>query len=343
MKRFSPALTFAQIAAVIQAKQYPDSSILLDSVTEPDAAQSSSIVFLEQEKFLPAVLASRAGLVICTSDFADALCSRNVIVVPRPYFAILQLLTYWQSLEAASMPKGIDPTAVIGEDCTIAEDVYIGPHCVIRSGCKLDRACRLESGVSLGANVSLGKGCILHANVVVYDECILHDRVILHSNVVIGADGFGYILYENRQQKIPQIGNVIIHNDVEIGAGSTIDRATFGSTVIGEGTKIDNLVQIGHNCVIGKHSILCAQVGLAGSTTIGDYVYLAGQVGVAGHLTIGSRAMIGAQSGVVNDIEADAKYFGSPAREAGLTKRIMAVEKHLPDIYRSYLKSLKQT
>ncbi|MDZ4122092.1 MAG: UDP-3-O-(3-hydroxymyristoyl)glucosamine N-acyltransferase [Candidatus Cloacimonadaceae bacterium] len=165
----------------------------------------------------------------------------------------------------------------------------------------------------------------------------------MHSGVVIGSDGFGYILMQGRQQKIPQIGNVVIHNDVEIGAGTTIDRATFGSTVIGEGTKIDNMVQIGHNCTIGKHSIICAQVGLAGSTNVGDYVYLAGQVGVAGHLTIHDRAMVGAQSGVANDIEAGAKYFGYPARNADLTKRIMAVERYLPDMYRAYKNLTKQT
>jgi UDP-3-O-[3-hydroxymyristoyl] glucosamine N-acyltransferase len=171
---------------------------------------------------------------------------------------------------------------------------------------------------------------------------VIGRKCIIHSGVVIGADGFGFLLMDGIQVKIPQVGNVVIHDDVEIGANSCIDRATLGSTVIGKGTKIDNLVQIGHNCVVGEHSILCAQVGLAGSTIVGDYVYLAGQVGAAGHITIGSRAMVGAQSGIAASIPAGAKYFGTPAIDANTMKRSIVAQKHLPEMYRSWQKQCKE-
>jgi len=170
--------------------------------------------------------------------------------------------------------------------------------------------------------------------VTIYEDCKIGNNVIIHAGAVIGSDGFGYLLHEGKQEKIPQVGNVVLEDEVEIGANTTIDRATLGSTIIGKGTKIDNLVQIGHNCTIGKHNILCAQVGLAGSTEIGNYVYLAGQVGVAGHLIINDKAMIGAQSGVASDIPESAKYFGSPAVDAGLKKRMLASEKRLPELVR---------
>ncbi len=182
---------------------------------------------------------------------------------------------------------------------------------------------------------------MLYPRVSIYEDSVIGKNCIIHSGVVIGADGFGFVQMNGIQQKIPQVGNVIIGDGVEIGANSCIDRATLGSTKIGNGTKIDDLVMIGHNCSIGEHSILCSQVGLAGSTRVGDYVYLAGQVGVAGHLTIGSRAMIGAQSGVVNNVPEDARYFGSPAIDAKLTMRIVATQKHLPDMYRAFMKAKK--
>jgi UDP-3-O-[3-hydroxymyristoyl] glucosamine N-acyltransferase len=193
----------------------------------------------------------------------------------------------------------------------------------------------------VAANVAIGSGTHLFPRVTIYESCQIGKNSIIHSGVVIGADGFGYQVFGGKQQKIPQVGNVIIGDEVEIGPNTTIDRATLGSTVIGNGTKIDNLVQIGHNCEIGQHSNLCAQVGLAGSTIVGDFVYLAGQVGAAGHIKIGSQAMVGAQSGVASDVPEKARYFGSPATDANQAKRLIVAQKHLPDMLRAYQKSLK--
>ncbi len=343
MKRFKGTLTAAQIAHVLKAELIGASDILLDSVTEPTNATNRSIIFLEQEKLLEIVRNAEPGLVITTADFAGQLPGKNLIITEKPYYSVLMLVSYWLGLQDSERKYQIHESCNLGIDCEIGENVAIGANVRIGDNCKIGKGCIIEDNTVIGDNCVLGESCHLFPRVTIYEECQLGDRVILHAGVVIGADGFGYIFQDGRQQKIPQIGNVIIANDVEIGANSSVDRATFGSTIVGEGTKIDNLVQIGHNCIIGKHSIICAQVGLAGSTKVGDYVYLAGQVGVAGHLTIGDRAMVGAQSGVTSDIEPGAKYFGSPAREVGLTKRIMAAEKYLPDIYRHYLKSLKQT
>ncbi len=343
MKRFKQKITGSQIAQFIAARKLGNCDIELDSVTEPSLADASSIIFLEQEKLLEIVQQAEAGLIITTEQFVPHLEDRNLLVVEKPYQSVLMLVSYWLKQQEGDRTVGIHASSILGQNCVIGKNVSIGAHTVIKDNCIIGDNTIIEDNCHIGADCRIGTNCRLFPGVTVYEESVLEDRVVLHSGVVIGADGFGYILMDGIQQKIPQIGNVMIHSDVEIGANSSVDRATFGSTIIGEGTKIDNLVQIGHNCIIGKHSILCAQVGLAGSTRIGDYVYLAGQVGVAGHLSIGDRAMVGAQSGVTNNIEPGAKYFGSPAREVGITKRIMAAEKYLPEMYRHYLKSIKET
>jgi len=252
------------------------------------------------------------------------------------------IIAHWQKAEQQNLAYHIHSSAVIAADVRYEGEVEIGSDVKIGQGCTLGKGVIIGSGCKIGDNVIIGAGTILYPNVSIYEDCLIGKNCILHSGVVIGSDGFGFMLMQGIQQKIPQVGNVVIGDNVEIGANSCIDRATLGSTRIGDGTKLDNLVQIGHNCQIGKHCILCSQVGLAGSTTLGDYVYLAGQVGVAGHCKIGDRAMVGAQSGVSGDIPADGRYFGYPAMDANLTKRIMAAQKHLPEIYRGYLRQEKK-
>ncbi len=341
MKKLSPSLGVAQFSMLPHVKYQGDPDLRIDSVTTPEDAEPGSVVFLEQEKLLEATKSSQASLIITTEEYAAQLEGRNLLITSKPYITMMTLLSYWLAM-APKKSAGIHPSAVIDSSATIPETVSIdagvriGANVVIGSGCRIDANCVIAD------NVSIGEGCILYPGVSVYADCQIGKEVIIHSGAVIGADGFGFALLDGVQRKIPQIGNVIIGDYVEIGANSCIDRATLGSTVIGEGTKLDNLVQIGHNCVIGRQCILCAAVGLAGSTVVGDYVYLAGQVGAAGHLTIGDRAMIGAQAGITNHIPAESKYFGSPATEANQMKRIMAAQKHLPDIYRFYLKNKQE-
>lgn len=341
MKRFSQSLDYEAIIKIIPALWQGDKNIELDSVCEPHEADGKSIIFCEQERLLEAAQASSAGLIITNSAFQDRLKGRALLIVDKPYFSFMVLVDHWLKLEATEHEYQIHPSAIIDPSVRFDGEVSIGAFVHIGANTILGNGVRIAEGCSVAENVVIASGTRLFPRVTIYESCKIGKNCILHSGVVIGADGFGYQVFQDRQQKIPQVGNVIIGDEVEIGANSTIDRATLGSTVIGSGTKIDNLVQIGHNCVIGQHSILCAQVGLAGSTTVGDFVYLAGQVGAAGHITIGSGALVGAQSGIAADVPEKARYFGTPATDAMQAKRLIVAQKHLPDMLKAYQKTLK--
>jgi UDP-3-O-[3-hydroxymyristoyl] glucosamine N-acyltransferase len=207
----------------------------------------------------------------------------------------------------------IDTTAHVHPTARLGPGVTLGPFVVVGEGSEVGANSVLLAGACVGRFCKLGEGVVLHPHAVLYDECVLGDRVTVHANAVIGADGFGYRQQNGRHVKVPQLGWVEIEDDVEIGACSTVDRGTFGATRIGAGTKIDNLVMIGHNCQVGRHNVFCSQVGIAGSVTTGDYVVMAGQVGVADHLSIGARTMLLAKAGVSNDVPADSKMLGTPA------------------------------
>ncbi len=343
MKRFATAIKAVQAQSIVGGKLIGNQDINLSKVSEACEADCQTIVFLEQEKLLEVVRSSAAGLIITTEEYATLLPGKNLLVVEKPYFALMVLITYWQKLESMNRSFTIHPSAVVASDIRYEGEVSIAPNVVIAEGCVLGKGVVIGEGCIIGKNVTIGAGTMLYSRVTIYDDCIIGKNCILHSGSVIGADGFGFMLMEGFQQKIPQVGNVEIGDYVEIGANSCIDRATLGTTKIGKGTKIDNLVQIGHNCIIGEHSIICALVGLAGSTIVGNYVYLAGQVGAAGHIKIGDRAMVGAQSGLTCNVPEDARYFGSPAMDAGEMKRIMVSQKYLPEMSRAFQKAKKNT
>src|SRR3989442_13749199 len=235
--------------------------------------------------------------------------------------------------EARSAP-GISPQAVLGEGTRLGRDVSIGPFVVLGRGCIVGGRAALLPGVVLGDEVRVGEDSVLHPGVVVYSRSVLGARVIVHASSVVGSDGFGYAEAGGAGAKIPQVGNVVIEDDVEIGACTTIDRATFGSTVVGRGTKIDNLVQIAHNVTIGEDSILVAQSGIAGSTRLGRGVILAGQSGAAGHLSIGDRSVVGAKSAVLQDVPPGAFVVGHPPADHRRWKRSQAALRRLPDLLR---------
>lgn len=344
MKIFKQSLTPEAIQAIIGGELVQKSQVSLNNIADAIEAQEHSVIFIDNDKFLPMVIESNAGLILASTKYQNDLNNHkaNILFSENAYQSILILMQYWLKTEEAGFVYSIHPTAVIGENVTLPEHIAIGPYVVISDGVVIGDYTRIDAFCSIGSDTTIGRHCRFYPNVTIYADTVINNNVVIHSGSVIGADGFGYLLFEGMQHKIPQIGQVIIHDNVEIGAGTTIDKGTIGTTVIGEGTKIDNLVQIGHNCQIGRHSILCAQVGLAGSTKIGDYVFLAGQVGMAGHISIGDGVMVGAQSGVVSDIEAGKKYFGSPAREAMLAKKIMAVENSLPEMYKFYQKLKKE-
>ncbi|MBX9580144.1 MAG: UDP-3-O-(3-hydroxymyristoyl)glucosamine N-acyltransferase, partial [Gemmataceae bacterium] len=239
-------------------------------------------------------------------------------------------------------PAGlVDPTAHVHPTARLGPGVSVGPFAVVGEGSEVGPGGVLHAGVVVGRGCRLGADVVLHPRVVLYDDTVLGDRVVVHANAVLGADGFGYRFQDGRHEKVPQLGWVEVEAEVEIGAGSTIDRGTFGPTRIGTGTKIDNLVMIGHNCQIGRHNVLAAQVGVAGSTTTGDYVVMGGQVGVADHVQIGDRAVLAAKTGVIGHVPADARLRGFPARPDGLQKRIWVVQEHLPEM-RKDLKRVKE-
>lgn len=343
MKKFRLVLGIDDIRAVTGGEYRGSEHLAADNVCEALEANPQSVVFCERDKYLPAVRACSAGLVICTGDLAKALPERNMLVHPHPYQALLRLVSWWLERDSDRPVPGIHPSAVVDPSAQIGANVCIGAQTVIGKNCRIGDNCRIGEQCHLGADCSLGADSLLYPRVVIYPECQLGAGAIVHSGVVIGADGFGFLLLDGEQRKIPQVGNVTVGDHVEIGANSCIDRGTLGPTIVGDGTKIDNMVQIGHNCRIGKHCILCAQVGLAGSTVLEDYVYMGGQSGAAGHLTIGTRSMIGGQAGVTADAEPDSRLWGTPARDITALKRVIASQKHLPEMYHYYLQMKKNT
>jgi UDP-3-O-[3-hydroxymyristoyl] glucosamine N-acyltransferase len=228
----------------------------------------------------------------------------------------------------------VHPTAVIAPDARLAEDVIIRPYVVIESGVEVGQGTYLGVGVCLGEGAKIGSHCVLYPRVSVYPGARIGDRVILHSGVVIGADGFGYVFAEDHYEKFPQRGGVVIEDDVEIGSNSTVDRGSLGVTVIGQGSKIDNLVQIAHNVRVGRHCVIAAQTGISGSAEIGDYVVMGGQVGVADHVRIEERAMIGGQAGIFRAIRKGTRVWGTPARPLDEFKKMYAQLAKLPSFAR---------
>ncbi len=225
---------------------------------------------------------------------------------------------------------GIHPPAVIAASAQVDPSAHVGAYCVIGDGAVIGAGSVLHPRVTLGAEAEVGSECVLFPGVTIYHRCQIGHRVRLHAGAVVGSDGFGYVLDQGEHRKVPQVGNVIIHDDVELGANVTVDRGTLGPTVIGRGTKIDNLVQIGHNVQLGERCIVVAQVGIAGSTKIGSDTQIGGQVGIAGHLKIGDHVQIAAQSGVMHDIPSDEKWFGSPAQPDRKAKRVLLAIQQLP-------------
>lgn len=299
------------------------------------AAGPGDLTFLGNPKYKAAVAASKASVVLLPPDFAgEPGPDQLYLFVAHPSVALARLCA---RIEQKLWPKpapGVDPSAVVAPSATVAPTAHVGPLCVVGEGAAIGAGTVLQASVVVGRNAAVGADCWLMPQVAVGADCVVGDRVRLHSGVVLGSDGFGYEFVDGRHEKVPQIGIVVVEDDVEIGANSTVDRARFGRTVIGEGTKVDNLVQIGHNCTIGRHCILCAQVGISGSTTLEDYVVLGGQAGVGGHITLGKGTKAGGQSGIASDTAPGSYLNGTPAIPYQLERRIAILQQKLPDLFR---------
>jgi UDP-3-O-[3-hydroxymyristoyl] glucosamine N-acyltransferase len=323
-------LTARDIARLVGGELSGDPNQLLSGLAGLREATPGDVSFLASPKYQAAVKASRAGALIVARDLVVDF-DGAIIRVDNPSEAFADLVRQ-VAAPPVIFPPGVHPTAVVAASARLGKDVSIQPHAVIEDRAVIGQRTVIGAGTYIGHESRIGADCRFYANVSLRERTVVGDRVILHSGVVLGADGFGYEAVNGIHKKIPQVGNVEIGDDVEIGANSAVDRGRFGRTRIGQGTKIDNLVQIGHNCVVGEHCIICGLVGIAGSTIIGNHVTLAGQVGVAGHLTIGDKSIIMAQAGVTKDVPAGSVMLGAPAVPHKEFKRMNAVIQRLPEI-----------
>jgi UDP-3-O-[3-hydroxymyristoyl] glucosamine N-acyltransferase len=295
-------------------------------------AEAGDITFLGNPRYAPALKKTRASAVLVDEQFQGIPPSLAVIRVPNPTLKF-SLIVQRYGPTARPAPRGIHPTAIISPSAQLdPAKVSIGPCVVIEDDAVVGDGATIAAGAYIGHSVKLGSDCVIYANVVIKERTLIGNRVIIHANAAIGTDGFGYEMQNGRNTKIDQVGIVQIDDDVEIGSCTAIDRARFGRTWIGEGTKIDNLVQIGHNCIIGKHCILCGQVGISGSTRLGDFVVMAGQVGVAGHLNIGSKTTFLAKSGLTKDYPEPGAYTGYPAKPLLEGRRMLTYPARVPEL-----------
>lgn len=313
-----------------------DENLDISTLSPINGIIENSIVCIDNNKYIEQAFNSRANAIIMREDAAEIVANfknKTVIICKNPKEAFIKLL-YFMFEDKKYNLGTIKKTAIIEENSNIDKEVYIDDYVRIGKNCVIKKGAVIESGVFLGDNVIIGENSIIHSNVSIHDKCVVKDRVIIGSSTVIGNDGFGFFEVNGRQMKIPQRGNVIIENDVEIGANVCIDRATLGSTIIREGVKIDNLVQIAHNCDIGEHSIIVSQVGIAGSSKIGRHCVLAGQVGLSDHVVLGDKVILGGQSGVMSrvKVESNSIMLGSPAQDINREKLKMIAEQKLPEL-----------
>jgi UDP-3-O-[3-hydroxymyristoyl] glucosamine N-acyltransferase len=322
--------TVAEIADQLGGQVIGDGSVLLTGFAPASTAVAGDLTFAENESYFLRAQQSAAAAILVDSDLTSS--TKVLIRVANARVAFAKVLPLF--FPEPPFPAGIHPSASVAKGAQIDRSAYIGPFCSVAENVRIGARTVLEAGVHVAAECLLGSDVRLFPNVVLYARTVLGDRVRVHAGTVIGSDGFGYVLDNGTHRKVPQIGQVIVHEDVEIGANVTIDRGALGPTVIGKGTKIDNLVQIAHNVVIGENCLVVAQAGVAGSTRLGHYVTLAGQVGLAGHLKIGNRVIVAAQSGVMHDIGEGQKWFGTPAQPDRKMKRQLLALHQLPDLIR---------
>lgn len=320
--------TLAEISALVGGSLVGDGTIVIERVAPLDEADTDAITFLTDARKSSRLSATRAAAVIVPLPVTQA--PLPIIRVKSPERALVTLLSSWTPPRSPVSP-GLHPTAVIGSNVCLGLSVALDPYVVIGDQTVLDEGVRIGAGTVIGQGCRIGAGTLIHPHVTIYDSVCIGARAIIHSGAVIGSDGFGYIRDGRRAVKIPQVGTVLIGDDVEIGANTTVDRATLGATRIGRGTKIDNLVQIGHNVVIGEDVTICAQVGIAGSTTVANGTVIGGQAGLADHIVIGENVRIGGQSGVTKSVPLNTTVSGYPARPHHQARRIEACIGRLPE------------
>ncbi len=322
--------TITELAEQVNGTVIGDGAVVISGISKIEDSHPETVTFLANQKYEKYLHDTEATAVLVPRSISES--NTNLIQVDDPYgsFRVIALLFH-------PIPKVerhfIHPSAIINKNVSITEPVNIGAFVHIDESAVIKKNTSIGSHSYIGVNAKIGESVFLHPKVNVLERCLIGNRVILHAGVVIGSDGFGYSKENNCYLKIPQTGNVVVDDDVEIGANTTIDRATIGSTYIGVGCKIDNLVQIAHNVIIGDHTAIAAQTGISGSTKIGNHVTLAGQTGIVGHIEIGDNTIIGAQSGVSKSVPPNSFYFGYPARNHREAKKLEVYIRRLPELF----------
>ncbi len=304
--------TAAQIAGMLEGSVEGDEQVSVDRLSKIEEGTPGSLSFLANPQYTPFIYETKASVVIVNDSFAaERPVAATMIRVPDAYSAFARLLELYDQIKHDK--KGISQQAFINGSAEIGDDVYIGEFSHVGSASVIGAGSKIYPQAFIGDRVRIGKGVLIHPGVRILSDSVIGDQVTLHSGVVIGGDGFGFAPNSENYEKVAQIGNVVIEDHVEIGANTTIDRATLGSTIIRKGVKLDNLIQVAHNVEIGAHTVIAAQTGIAGSTTIGAYCMIGGQVGIAGHIKIGDRVKIAGQSGIQSDLADEEVVMGSPA------------------------------
>jgi UDP-3-O-[3-hydroxymyristoyl] glucosamine N-acyltransferase len=323
-------LTVSQIAEQLEGEVVGDGETEITGIAPANTAKVGDLTFAEKESYFTTAVQGEASAVIVPSGFESL--TKALIRVSNPRVAIARALSIF--FPPATYSPGIHASAAIDPTAQVDPSAHIGPHCAIAAGARVGARSVLMGGNHIGPDSKIGDDVCLYPNVVVCAKTQIGHRVTIHAGTVIGSDGYGYVLDQGRHRKVPQIGIVIIHDDVEIGANAAIDRGALGATVIGQGTKIDNLVHVAHNVTVGRHCLIMGQVGFAGSTQLGDYVVVASQSGIAGHLKLGNRSTVGAKSGVMRDVPEGETVLGHPATSGIQAKRQWVGLAQLPDMIR---------
>ena len=322
--------TLDELAQIVNGTVIGDGGIHISDVAKIEEGEKGKISFLANLRYEKYLKDTKASAVIVPRSISKS--KTNLLQVDDPYLALRKILLLFHPFPGVTR-HSIHSTAYIEKNAHIERPVQIGAFAYIGNDARISKRTVIGAYAYIGNEVYIGEHVLLHPGATILDRCIIGNRVIIHAGAVIGSDGFGYAKEKEKYLKIPQVGNVVIDDDVEIGANTTIDRATIGSTYIASGCKIDNLVQIAHNVKIGEYTAIAAQTGIAGSTKIGSRVALGGQVGIVGHIEIGDNSIIGAQSGVTKPVPKNSFYFGYPARDHKHVKNIEAFMKKLPDMY----------
>ncbi|MDR1517056.1 MAG: UDP-3-O-(3-hydroxymyristoyl)glucosamine N-acyltransferase [Dysgonamonadaceae bacterium] len=322
-----------EIAGFLKGEIIGDPNVEVSDFAKIEEGKPATITFLANPKYTHFIYETKSDIVLVNNDFEPEQAIRATLIkVPNAYTALASLLE--MATNAAPKKSGVEEMSFIAPSATTGQDIYVGAFAYIGEKAEIGDGSKVYPQAYVGDNVKIGKNTTIYSGVKIYQGCVVGDNCILHSGAVIGADGFGFSNEDGVYHKIPQMGNVIIEDDVEIGANTTIDRAVMGSTIIRRGVKLDNLIQIAHNCEVGKHTAMAAQVGVAGSSKIGENCVLGGQAGIGGHISIGNNVRVGAQAGIISNTKDGAEIIGTPAFPVKNYFRSSIIIQKLPDMYK---------